>query len=508
MDLSGGSSGGGSINIFTNQSTGINQLGIVTNTKYAEMLGTTNASGGSSVGTRGHGGAGGTGTVNIGEIKNGQYYDLKEIINQDIEALKVHIYSSYTYPVFNGTSLTDGYYTVKITMPEGYEKIVYTLDNGATWLDYTEEFTLTEAKTIKAKAIKNDDTESQTETLAMTEVNDNLTSITSTISANTSKTFVFEDNLSVDILRVYLESDPSDTAVIKFYDNKNNELSSNSMSKITSLHVPSKTTKVTISSGTSELVITDINLTTRESIQSDLPEISISSTNWTQEKEITISYPDGGINEYSLDNGETWNEYSSSITVNNIATVIARTRTNDGTVLTASSFTITKIDNTEPTIKLDIPEEIKVGASYSLPTSYTVDNTKSGGSAICKINDNEINSTSTLEKGEYEIVCTVTTGAGKEATVSKTVKVLEEYTITFDYQVNGIDNVTSKVLEGNKLGSLPTMTRDNYSLVGWYTDNTNYDTSVDENTVPSGNDTYYAKWEEMEKEKNIIIMVN
>ena len=76
----GGASGGGSINIFTNQPTNINQLGIITNTKYNEMKGTTNVAGGTKVAS---GGTGGTGTVNIGGIRNGQYYDLKAIIEQD-----------------------------------------------------------------------------------------------------------------------------------------------------------------------------------------------------------------------------------------------------------------------------------------------------------------------------------------------------------------------------------------------------------------------------------------
>ena len=85
--LPGGSSGGGSINIFTNQSTGINSLGTVINTKYNQMKGNTNASGGPSFTAKRESGAGGTGTVNIGEIRNGQYYDLKDIIQQDLDEL-------------------------------------------------------------------------------------------------------------------------------------------------------------------------------------------------------------------------------------------------------------------------------------------------------------------------------------------------------------------------------------------------------------------------------------
>ena len=80
-----GGSGAGSINIFTNQDTGINQLGIITDTRYNEILGTANVIKGNSTTSYHKGKAGGTGTINIGEIRNGKYYDLKEIIEQDKE---------------------------------------------------------------------------------------------------------------------------------------------------------------------------------------------------------------------------------------------------------------------------------------------------------------------------------------------------------------------------------------------------------------------------------------
>ena len=68
LELTGGSSGGGSINIFTNQATGANTT-TVTNTLYDVMKGTANVAGGAALSCSGNnGGAGGTGTVNIGEI--------------------------------------------------------------------------------------------------------------------------------------------------------------------------------------------------------------------------------------------------------------------------------------------------------------------------------------------------------------------------------------------------------------------------------------------------------
>ena len=50
--------------------------------------------------------------------------------------------------------------------------------------------------------------------------------------------------------------------------------------------------------------------------------------------------------------------------------------------------------------------------------------------------------------------------------------------------------------EGDALGTLETPTRTGYIFDGWYTDNNNYTTQVTENTIVTGNATYYAKWVE------------
>ena len=125
----GGSSGGGSINIFTNQSTGIDQLGIITNTKYSEIKGTTNILGGLAVGTQSKGGAGGNGTVNIGEIRNGQYYDLKEIIEQDKQAYieSVTIRGDSILSILETNNLKSGYYFF-VANGVNYSVHLYTFD--------------------------------------------------------------------------------------------------------------------------------------------------------------------------------------------------------------------------------------------------------------------------------------------------------------------------------------------------------------------------------------------
>ena len=49
-------------------------------------------------------------------------------------------------------------------------------------------------------------------------------------------------------------------------------------------------------------------------------------------------------------------------------------------------------------------------------------------------------------------------------------------------------------MKGTNLYTFPYLKRDNYQLLGWYTDPVNGD-KIDENTiVPSTDTTYYAHW--------------
>ena len=109
----GGGSGGGSINIITNQATNAS-LTTVNNTKYSDILGNVDVTSESN----GTGGVGGTGTVNIGEIRNNQYYDLHDIITQDIETYSnaiVKTGDSILSILNDNQDLTDGYWKFRVT---------------------------------------------------------------------------------------------------------------------------------------------------------------------------------------------------------------------------------------------------------------------------------------------------------------------------------------------------------------------------------------------------------
>ena len=69
----------------------------------------------------------------------------------------------------------------------------------------------------------------------------------------------------------------------------------------------------------------------------------------------------------------------------------------------------------------------------------------------------------------------------------------EKYTITFNPNGGSVSPTTKKVVKGLKIGELPVPTREGYTFDGWYTDSES-GTKITEDTVPTGNDTYYAHW--------------
>ena len=119
------------------------------------------------------------------------------------------------------------------------------------------------------------------------------------------------------------------------------------------------------------------------------------------------------------------------------------------------------IDKITPTISLDgVPNEITVGDSYELPTSYTVSNELSGGNATCKLNGTTVTNTSSLSAGSKKIDCTVTTGAGKSTIISKTINVKQKtYTVTFDTNGGYIGNPT-EIDSGYANGTSLTLAKD------------------------------------------------
>ncbi len=81
----------------------------------------------------------------------------------------------------------------------------------------------------------------------------------------------------------------------------------------------------------------------------------------------------------------------------------------------------------------------------------------------------------------------------------------QSYTITFNPGQGTLDNqsdASRTVQGGTAIGTLPTATREHYTLLGWFDDPTGGN-QITENTLVSGDDTYYAHWVE-----NITITFN
>ncbi len=338
------------------------------------------------------------------------------------------------YPNYNGIEFTKEKYIIGIDYLATALEKKYSLNDGKTWLDYHEPFEVELGTTIKAKAIEIDGTESNVTSYRTTELNDNIGNMafdnnaktTTTITQNESKIFTITKELREKTLRVFTSSIPANNSYLKIYNQENIELVSLTLTnQVNAIKIPENGYKVVINAGSSNLTISEINL--RPDIENPTvqnPMFEISDAGWNTRKGLDITYPSGYKNEYSLDYGETWEVYKETITITKTTTIFARSVDENGKVVASSSFKITKIDQTEPNIELDLPKSILKGEEYLLPTFYQVG--LSGGEPVCRIEEKIIGNTNELEVGDYQIDCSITTGAGINKRISKRIVVEEE----------------------------------------------------------------------------------
>ncbi len=108
------------------------------------------------------------------------------------------------------------------------------------------------------------------------------------------------------------------------------------------------TTKVT----TTKTTTTKVSGTTEPNIEPDdikLPTYDVEPSGWSKSKTVTINYPDGYINEYSTNDGASWNRYVGPVKFNENGKIIARIR-KDNKIFTSDSKTVDMIDNIAPQI--------------------------------------------------------------------------------------------------------------------------------------------------------------
>lgn len=109
------------------------------------------------------------------------------------------------------------------------------------------------------------------------------------------------------------------------------------------------TTKVTTTKTTTVTTTTKVSGTTEPNIEPKLPTYDVEPSGWSKSKTVTINYPDGYINEYSTNDGASWNRYVGPVKFNENGKIIARIR-KDNKIFTSDSKTVDMIDNIAPQI--------------------------------------------------------------------------------------------------------------------------------------------------------------
>ena len=350
----------------------------------------------------------------------------------------VAVESEITYPNLKESGFEEFQEQITLTKMNSIEKIYYSLDGEATWQEYTKPFILKNSQILiyKGKNKKGTETDSITYNPIQNDAipynaYDGTTSEKAILEANKDYIFTVSSEVEGRNLRFFLGSEPSDDASIKVYDKTNKEvLSTTFVDKLTVINIPEGSYKFVINGGSTELTINEINLREEKEIINEIPVIETNDTAWSVNKIIDITYPEGYENEYSLDLGETWIKYEEPITIEKETIIFART-IKDGKVVTTNTYMINKVDAEEPTIELELENEYDYGTDVSIPTKYTVG--KSLGTPICKTNDKEITNIKDLEKGTYEITCSITNGAKVTKEVSKEITINEYDPTNFDY---------------------------------------------------------------------------
>ena len=249
------------------------------------------------------------------------------------------------------------------------------------------------------------------------------------------------------------------------------------------------------------------------------PKFILDDYGWSTSKTVTIQYPEGWGGEYSLDGGETFQNYMDPITFNDDGErheIIARVMSGTEAVA-SSSIVVTKIDNVEPTMDIGLSKDGKfgVGKDKTIPSATNKDQIKSGTTIECKYgvhgegaNTPITNLKNITDIGYYDFSCTMTTGTGKTVTKEATnVEGFEPISIVFKSLEGSFSDeecskdgqscneqrneLTRGIKKGQQLGADPVPERDGYKFAAWKTDDGKYSSS---SFVPQGDMTYSAVW--------------
>ena len=240
-------------------------------------------------------------------------------------------------------------------------------------------------------------------------------------------------------------------------------------------------------------------------------------------KEITLSFKDASGEKHGVPHPVTiWNNNKGSATAPDITGYDGWTKETpywttstepDGTTnKIASKGTISNIENNTNyyaiyTKEITITYNLNGGTGAETPTpqkanikvnSSNLDNIKGASINMPNVNPTkegfEFNGWNTKADGTETHIDKDKLGEFKGDTTLYAEWTKQSYTATFDG--NGGSNGTSiRKLYGEKLGELPTSTRNGYTFKGWFTSKTGGQQVTKDTTMPGRNVEYYAQWE-------------
>ena len=187
------------------------------------------------------------------------------------------------------------------------------------------------------------------------------------------------------------------------------------------------------------------------------PTITGGSTTWsstsTTIKASTASTSTSGIKNYQYyistsstsQTGGNWIDLASGATSVNVSTngtryIYFRAVNNAGKTSAVSGYQVTKVDTTTPALRAKATTTTIPKGYSSSPINYftiTTNYGSSGGTTTCKVGSTTVTNVRSLAVGTHTLTCTMKTGAGKTASASTTLKVVQavyEYAYTGNYQ--------------------------------------------------------------------------
>ena len=279
----------------------------------------------------------------------------KDYDNSDIQAEETIYNLDLRIPEIPKVVSTDGYpkldkngislkYVHRIEFDSSIEDVdnSYSIDDGKTWNKYSKPFELLSGK-ILTKSVK--------KTSGLTVANESLINLPSDalkqvmydddvltsgiIDKNTYQILKVASSAYGLKLRIYNGDEVSTSAYIESYDKDGKLLERNNLiANINQIVVPNETDYFKILSGDKDLTIKELKIE-GSNVAEYYPVIMVNDSNWSSEKNITIKYNNYYKNEYSLDEGTTWKDYTGPITINKKTTIIAKSSKNNITIATS-----------------------------------------------------------------------------------------------------------------------------------------------------------------------------